>query len=86
MRGRGAATSLRLKTLEKQALKWTSVSGCAVHPRSGRENVAETCAPSPDTNLLLIRGFEKGLAGGGWRSGVPKIQQKCPPELSPPTS
>ena len=35
---------------------------------------------------LDIRGFEKGLAGGGWRPGVPKIQQKCPPELRPATS
>ena len=41
------------KTLEKTSTKWTSVSDFAVRPRSGRENVAETCTPSPDTNLRL---------------------------------
>ena len=32
-----------------------------MHPRSGRENVAETCAPSPDTNLRL--GNAREVAG-----------------------
>ena len=29
----------------------------------------------------LLRGFEKGLAGGGWRPTVPKIQQEMPPRI-----
>ena len=53
MRGRGADTNLHLKETGKTSTKWISVSECAVRPRSGRENVAETCAPSPDTNLRL---------------------------------
>ena len=53
MRGRGAATNLRLRNTGKTSTKWISVSDCAVRPRSGRENVAETCAPSPDANLRL---------------------------------
>ena len=42
------------KKLEKKtSAKWISVSDFAVRPRSGRENVAETCTASPDTNLRL---------------------------------
>ena len=33
--------------------KWTSVSDFWVRPRSGREKVAETRPPSPETNLRL---------------------------------
>ena len=53
MRGNGAATNLRLKNTGKTSTKWISVSDFAVRPRSGRENVAETCIPSPDTSLRL---------------------------------
>ena len=51
MRGKGAATNLRLKNTGKTSTEWISVSDFAVRPRSGLENVAETCTPSPDTNL-----------------------------------
>ena len=53
MRGTGAATNLRFKNTGKTSTKWISVSDFAVRPRSGRESAAETCAPSPDTNLRL---------------------------------
>ena len=53
MRGKGAATNLRLKKDWKTSIKWISVSDFAVHGSSGRENVAETRAPSPATNLRL---------------------------------
>ena len=53
MRVKGAATNLRFKNAGKTSTKWTSVSDFAVRPRSGRENVAETRTPSPDTNLRL---------------------------------
>ena len=51
--GKGAATNLRFKNTGKTSTKWISVSDFAVRPRSGCKNVAETCAPSPDTNLRL---------------------------------
>ena len=34
----------------------------------------------------FVRGFEKGLAGGGWRPTAPKMQQKLSPELCSCTS
>ena len=38
--------------------------------------------PLPFVNYFeLIRGFEKGLAGGGWQPAVPKMQQKMPPRI-----
>ena len=51
MRGKGAATNLRLKNMGETSSKRISGSDFVVCPRSGHENVAEICAPSPDTNL-----------------------------------
>ena len=53
MRGKGAATNLRLKNTGKQVVTVISGSDFAVRPLSGPENVAEICAPSPDTNLCF---------------------------------
>ena len=53
VRGRGAATNLRFKNIAKTSAKWISVSDFAVHPRSGREIIAETCTLATDTNLRL---------------------------------
>ena len=39
---------------KKTSTKWISVSDFAVHPRSGRENVAEMCAPSPTLTYVLL--------------------------------
>ena len=47
-----------------------SVSDCAVRPRSGRENVAETCAPSPDANLRLTN-LRLGNARSWRRVAIP---------------
>ena len=49
MRGKGAATNLGFENTGKTSTKWISVSDFAVRPRSGPENVAETCT----TNLRL---------------------------------
>ena len=35
--------------------------------------------------IFFVRGFEKGLAGGGWRPTAPKIQQKLRPRIGSPT-
>ena len=42
------------------------------HPRDHRSNYL--C-------IGFVRGFEKGLAGGGWRPRAPKIQQKNVPRI-----
>ena len=51
------------KNTGKTSTKWISVSDFAVRPRCGRENVAETCTPSPDTNLRLTSEIPPVLLG-----------------------
>ena len=35
--------------------------------------------------ILIVRGFDKELVGGGWRPTARKIQQNSPPEMCSPT-
>ena len=65
-----------LKTLEKQVVNGSPVVTLQCVSRSGPENVAEICTPSPDTNLRFANlrfGNPRFPLGMALHTGQPEI-------------
>ena len=54
-------------------------------PKINKQTTIGSCWVTETSHRNKSRGFEKGLAGGGWRRTGAKIQRKLSPELCSPS-